>query len=228
MKVKFRQILDMKFLISQSVKVNSDGLKYNYIDEEYIHYFNNIGIELVPVNNLCSKIDDYFNDDIRGVILSGSGDIKSIVNSHTTKRRSIFFHERDETEDKLIEFAISNNFPLIGICHGMQKINDFFGGRIQSYFHCKKDTFSKQGIFHDIRGLDEVIGKNITYSINQYHDHCILEDDLAKNLKCFAVDIRFDTVEGFYNDRKKILGIQWHPERKINDDIAKDIINKFI
>ena len=70
--------------------------------------------------------------------------------------------------------------------------------------------------------------QNITYSINQYHDHCILEHDLAKDLKCFAVDVRFNTVEGFYNDKNKILGIQWHPERKINDDIAKEIIHNFI
>ena len=84
----------------------------------------------------------------------------------------------------------------------MQKINDFFGGKIQPYFHCKKETYSEQGIFHDIRGLDDLIGKNVTYSINQYHDHCILEDDLAKDSKCFAVDVRFNIVEGFYNNKK--------------------------
>ncbi|MAM05827.1 MAG: hypothetical protein CMD06_07750 [Flavobacteriales bacterium] len=218
----------MKYLISQSVKVNDDGMKYSYLDEEYIRYFNRIGIKLIPVDNLKNEIDDYFTDDICGVILSGSGDIKKIVNSNIPEKNPVFFHERDRAENKLIEYTISNNLPLIGICHGMQKINDFFGGEIQPYHHCKKETFSEQGIFHDIRGLDDLIGKNIRYSINQYHDHCILEDDLAKNLKCFAVDVRFNTVEGFYNNKNKILGIQWHPERKINNDIAKDIIHKFI
>ena len=228
MKVKFQQILSMKYLISQSVKIKDNGVKFNYLDEEYKRYFNDIGIELIPVDNLENEIDGYLNDDIHGVILSGSGDIKKIVNSGISKRNPVFFHERDVTENKLIEYTISNNLPLIGICHGMQKINDFFGGEIQPYFHCKKETFSEQGIFHDIRGLDNLIGKNLTYSVNQYHDHCILEDNLAKDLKCFAVDVRFNTVEGFYNSENKILGIQWHPERTINDDIAKEIIYNFI
>ena len=92
----------------------------------------------------------------------------------------------------------------------------------------KKETFSKQGINHNICGLDDLIGKENIYSINQYHDHCILIEDLARDLKCFAVDVRFNTVEGFYSNKNRVLGIQWHPERKINDNIAEKIIQNFI
>ena len=71
MKVKFQQILSMKYLISQSVKIKDNGVKFNYLDEEYKRYFNDIGIELIPVDNLENEIDGYLNDDIHGVILSG-------------------------------------------------------------------------------------------------------------------------------------------------------------
>ena len=71
-------------------------------------------------------------------------------------------------------------------------------------------------------------GKN-KYKVNQYHDHCILEDDLSNDLKCFALDPRFQTVEGFYNQEMNIVGMQWHPERKISDkNITSKILNQFI
>ena len=217
----------MKYLISQSLKYN-EGVKYNSIDMEYIDYFQKVGITLIPVDNMNESIENHFNDDIQGIILSGSGDIEKITRSEFKKENLSFSLERDRIENKLIEYALSHSLPLIGICHGMQKINDYLGGDIQPYFHCKKDTFSEQGIYHDILGLDNLIGKDKIYSINQYHDHCILIEDLAHDLKCFAVDVRFNTVEGFYNQENKILGLQWHPERKINDNIAKEIIHKII
>ncbi len=218
----------MKFLISQSIKIHENGTKYNYLDEKYNYFFQNMNISLIPVDNFFSRKTKYFNSDIKGVILSGSGDIEKIPDIDTIDRKPSFFRERDNTENILIESALNLKVPLIGICHGMQKINDYFGGRIHAYYHHKRETYSKQGISHDIRGLDDLIGKDQTYSINQYHDHCILIEDLADNLKCFAIDVRFNTVEGFYNSNDRILGIQWHPEREINDNVAQDIFYNFL
>ena len=218
----------MKFLISQSLKSDNEGSKYNWIDIEYMTYFKKLGITIIPVDNMNDSTENYFNTDIQGIILSGSGDIEKITYSNIKKDNLSFSFERDRIENKLIEYALSSKIPLIGICHGMQKINDYLGGNIQPYYHCKKETFSKQGINHNICGLDDLIGKENIYSINQYHDHCILIEDLARDLKCFAVDVRFNTVEGFYSNKNRVLGIQWHPERKINDNIAEKIIQNFI
>ena len=38
----------------------------------------------------------------------------------------------DEVEFKLIEIAIKNKIPILGICRGMQLINIYFGGEISS------------------------------------------------------------------------------------------------
>ena len=161
--------------------------------------------------------------------MSGSGDIDLTQYNLPDNKSTKFSEDRDLIESKLIDLALSETKPIIGICHGMQKINQYFNGKIHPYYHCRKETYSEQGIEHQIIGTDELIGLKSKYKVNQYHDHCILEDDLSNDLKCFALDTRFQTVEGFYNQEMNIVGMQWHPERKISDkNITSKILNQFI
>ena len=85
----------MKFLISQSLKSDNEGSKYNWIDIEYMTYFKKLGITIIPVDNMNDSIEDYFNTDIQGIILSGSGDIEKITYSNIKKDNLSFSFERD-------------------------------------------------------------------------------------------------------------------------------------
>ena len=38
---------------------------------------------------------------------------------------------RDNTEKKMLEFAIKNKIPSFGVCRGMQFFNHYFGGKIR-------------------------------------------------------------------------------------------------
>ena len=225
----------MKFLISQSHNNNKTGQVYDELDDSYQSYFSNFNIEVIPIINhrniKQSNIIKYIENTnlFDGIILSGSGDINLAKYKFSENRFSKFSEDRDVIESKLIDLALAESKPLIGICHGMQKINEYFHGKIHPYYHCTKETYSKQGIEHQIIGTDELIGLETKYNVNQYHDHCILQDDLSNKLRCFAIDARFQTVEGFYNHQLNIVGIQWHPERKISDiNLTSKIINKFI
>ena len=224
----------MKYLISQSHIKNNDEI-YDDLDIKYQNYFSNYNIYLISIKNSNnikqSNIDKYLDrsDLFDGIILSGSGDIDLTQYSLPDNKSTKFSEDRDLIESKLIDLALSETKPIIGICHGMQKINQYFNGKIHPYYHSRKETYSEQGIEHQIIGTDELIGLKSKYKVNQYHDHCILEDDLSNDLKCFALDPRFQTVEGFYNQEMNIVGIQWHPERKISDkNITSKILNQFI
>lgn len=224
----------MKFLISQKISVNKEEKKYDSLDQSYSYFFNQLGITLLPIDNIYQDAESLLKvlqkkSEYHGVILSGSGDIKKVADYDYEHKTHSYYEERDKTENILIKFAISNNYPLLGICHGMQKINDYFGGNIRPYYHCMSDTYSKNGTSHKIIGEDNFIGKGKEYTVNQFHDHCILAADLAENFACFAKDPRFDTVEGFYNLKQRTVAIQWHPERTIIDkDISKTVFKKIL
>ena len=48
----------MKFLISQSIKSDKEGSKYNWIDIEYMQYFKKLGITIIPVDNMNESIEN--------------------------------------------------------------------------------------------------------------------------------------------------------------------------
>tara|TARA_Y100001958_G_scaffold106121_1_gene74222 strand:- start:341 stop:604 length:264 start_codon:yes stop_codon:yes gene_type:complete len=81
----------MKFLISQSIKMDDNGTKYNRLDDKYHIFFQNMNISLIPVDNFISDKKKYLYSDIKGVILSGSGDIEKIPDIDTIDRKPYFF-----------------------------------------------------------------------------------------------------------------------------------------
>ena len=67
--------------------------------------------------------------------------------------------------------------------------------------------------------------------VNSFHQHAIKPDDIASEMKCFAIS-KDRCIEGIYNIKKSIFGIQWHPERTSFDlgvaSFISDIMKKKI
>jgi putative glutamine amidotransferase len=105
--------------------------------------------------------------------------------------------ERDATDEVLIEHAIKNNIPLIGICRGMQSILCHFGGTL-------KTVENHVAVRHKIRG-------EISREVNSYHGFCAEEIPDRLEMLAIAPD---DTIEAVRHKQYQILGIMWHPERE--------------
>ncbi len=168
---------------------------------------------LIPIpNNKIFALNLVSKLDLDGLILSNGNDWGTCI-------------ERDDNEINLIKWFRKKNKPILGICRGFQVINKYFGGNIKNLSEIS--SFSHAGSDHNIRLIDEKFSMNkkyLEFKVNSFHNEGIGVNDLARNLKPFAISSNI--VEGFYIPEEKIIGIQWHPERKnFNKDFDLHLFN---
>ena len=121
---------------------------------------------------------------------------------------------RDKTEQDIMEYGINKKIPILGICRGMQVINDYFGG---SHEVTKDNEHVSKN--HDIIITGKKMVKCLDLKrrkVNSFHHNIISEKNLGRNLEIFAKSTNDDTVEGFLHNKLPIIGIMWHPERENN------------
>ena len=112
----------------------------------------------------------------------------------------------------------------------MQFINVFFkGGIIQDIK--AKTGISHIGINHSVRIIGDRASEFFNkkeFMVNSYHKQGIDKNSLSAELKPFAIS-EDGIIEGVYHPRHAIAGVQWHPERKSqNEEFNKSIINAFL
>lgn len=145
------------------------------------------------LNNILNKIK------IKGLILTGGENIGKYKN-------------RDQTELNLLNWAVKNSLPILGICRGMQLIAKFNKVKLRRVKnHVKKNHLiinkSKKFKFDKI--------------VNSYHEYKLIKCPKNFEISALATD---NSIEGIESEKYKTLAIMWHPER--NKKISKnDIYN---
>lgn len=174
--------------------------KRDAISHDWVHLLEKANILPIFIPNTLKNTKKFLEEmKLDGVIMSG-GD---------NKGDNIY---RDRTEKEIIEFVMEKEIPLLGICRGMQVINDFFGGKqitTNDLKHVKKN--------HKILIIENEVQKYFQkkeIEVNSFHNNLIEKNTVGKDIEIFAISEIDNTVEGFYHKKFPILGIMWHPERK--------------
>jgi putative glutamine amidotransferase len=176
----------MKIAISLETTKTLRDTWHSAINHEWYEFLQ--GHELCPLVSRASA--DLADVDF--LILCGGNDMPDMP----TWRAN---HDaiRDLFEHDLLDRAVSDKIPVMGICRGFHFMNHHFGGTLKyletPYDNVPVNLFEMQVTCHHTIGIDE----------------------LAPDFECLLKDAS-GVIELARDPRRRLLGVGWHPERAVN------------
>ncbi|NDC18305.1 MAG: glutamine-hydrolyzing GMP synthase [Proteobacteria bacterium] len=144
----------------------------------------------------CYKTDNFTNEiNIKGIILSG-GPLSITKTSYLGIPK------------KILNF----NIPILGICYGHQLLAKQLGGVVKNY---KKSEFGRCEIFSDKTSIltKNFFNKNKKTQVWMNHNDVVIK--IPKGFEGIASsdDYKYTIIQ---NKKKKIFGVQFHPEVNVD------------
>jgi gamma-glutamyl-gamma-aminobutyrate hydrolase PuuD len=179
--------------------------------QRYRDALESAGAELVVVHP-----GDAVPRDIDGLCLSGGGDIESARYGEADVACADVDTQRDALELEIARAAIDRDLPVLGICRGFQILNIAQDGSLVQDVPGHRPEEREGLVEHrvtvrpDSRLAKATGGKPLT--VNSRHHQAVTKDTLGRGL--VATVVVDDLIEAFeLDDRRWVVGIQWHPER---------------
>lgn len=135
-------------------------------------------------------------------------------------------YTKGSLDDYLIEYALKNNLPLLGICQGMQSMAMYQSNlRLEEVFnHHQKENYVHE-VFLTDSNFKKIVGKD-KIKVNSYHYQTVRGSNFF-SIVGISNDGLIEVVEN--KNHPFQIGVQWHPERMLNYDETSNIIfQKFI
>jgi putative glutamine amidotransferase len=168
------------------------------------------------------------------IVFTGGGDIDPYLYGEDDEHKSVYgINElRDHYEFALLNEAVRQNIPILGICRGLQLINVGFGGTLYQDIVSLRPNSDKIGHngggnlvkgnyasnpYHHVRvKTDSLIAdvyQMLTFRANSYHHQAVRNLGEGLVVGARAGD---GVVEALYHKDRPILATQFHPEMMYN------------
>lgn len=148
-------------------------------------------------------IDSLDLEDLAGIILTGG---PQSVNDKNSLR----------ADSKIFELGV----PILGICYGLQYINNYYGGEIETP---KNGEYGKTPLLVDNKSE---IFKNLPQESTIWMNHRDRVSKLADGFKKTAWTLNCP-VAGMENKEKNIYAVQFHPE-VVHSEYGKEMLASFV
>ncbi len=173
-----------------------------------------------------------------GFLFTGGQDVNpALYGEKPDERCGEISFERDLMEKLLLERAIAEDKPILGICRGIQFINAALGGTLyqdipsqlpSGLVHCQKPPFDVPS--HDVEicpesPLRRLLGRD-RISVNSFHHQGIKE--LSPKLREMAYSADGLTEAVYAPGQYFLWAVQWHPEYSyLADENSRKIFRTF-
>jgi N5-(cytidine 5'-diphosphoramidyl)-L-glutamine hydrolase len=189
-----------RIAITQRVcETSSFGERRDALDQRWIEFL--MSVDLLPILlpnqlNCAQKILE--ENQIDGILLTGGN---SLI------RYGGDAPERDKLEFFLLDWAMRKNVPLLGVCRGMQIIQDNFNNNLEQV----SNHVGKRHILEVKQGcrLSDVVES--LPDVNSFHDFGTRE--VSGKLIPVATSLDGIVMAVEHND-KQVFGVMWHSERE--------------
>jgi len=202
--------------LTQRVDVIDEyGERRDCLDQQWTVLLESLGYTPVPLPNRVNEVNRYLHSlSLDAIILTSGNDLTSVNDPATPAP------ERDEFERSTLEYTINNDLPVIGVCRGLEFVNEYFGGSLTK-------TTGHVACAHEIEFHDSETELALpdTTTVNSYHEYAIDRSDVGNHL-CVLGTGPDDTVECVVHESLPVWGIMWHPERESpSEEIDRQILN---
>lgn len=182
------------------------------LDQRWIKFL--LSVDLFPIlipNNITYLEYLISHSEIDGVLFTGGS---SLVKYGGNSK------ERDEVEFFLMEWAIKKNIPILGVCRGMQVIQDYFKNQL---VEVPNHVAERHTLITEHIGRVSSLCKKYT-DVNSYHNYGSYEAHSELIKVATSAD---GVVMAIEHQHKNIYGVMWHMEREAEFcEVDKLLFNK--
>jgi len=207
----------------------SDCGEKNDAYERYLKHVPDCEVVVLSKHNA----DDLGN--CGGLVLTGGVDVAPELYGDWPDETVHVDSERDGLEFKLIDSAIKNRIPVLGICRGIQILNVYFGGTLvidlEKYYGRNHRAISDaEDRSHQIRIIEGSNLRNFIKqedgTVNSSHHQAVDRIGSGLRIAARADDGTVEALEG--NQPVEMLAVQWHPERlSFQNPLSKGVVDLF-
>jgi putative glutamine amidotransferase len=188
-------------------------LQHGYLDG--VVAAGGVPVLLPPVGEMTADVVSR----VDGLLIAGGADVDPVhYGAERVAATGPARPDRDFREQTLIESALANGVPLLGVCRGMQLLNVVLGGTLHQHVPDivgNNDHLPVPGTYGRVpvktapgSRLAAIIGSEVDVHCHHHQSVAILAAGLVP--VAWAGDGVVEAVELAGTDF--VLGVQWHPE----------------